>query len=154
RADAWSMGGFTPKPGSDVVSPVIERWNGRSWSRVTLPAGVRAKWTADFPVPTTTATSDRNLWAFSLFTGNYLRRNGTHWSTGALPVPTGADDVIPSVGVARSPTDVWALGVAKTGQTLSPYAARFDGTSWSVVPVPGHGPIVAASMLSATDIWA
>jgi hypothetical protein len=154
RSDAWSMGAFEVQGGGDVIHPVITRWNGRAWNRVTLPAGVRSKWTQANPIATMAASSDRNLWAFSLFTGNYLRRNGTHWSTAALPVPLGADEVVTSVGVARTPSDVWALGLSQTGATLAPYAARFDGHSWSVVPVPGHGPIVAASVISAKDIWA
>jgi hypothetical protein len=154
RADAWTMGAFTAQSGSDVLHPVITRWNGRSWNQVTLPAGVRAKWTADVPLATMAASSDSNLWAFSLDTAHYLRRNGTHWSTGALPVPAGADEVVPSVGVARTPSEVWALGFSQTGQQLSPYAARFDGHAWSLVPVPGSGPIVAASAISGQDIWA
>ncbi|HEY2550401.1 MAG TPA: hypothetical protein VGI64_07470 [Streptosporangiaceae bacterium] len=152
-ADAWAMGFSLKTTNSDPTS-VIERWNGRSWRRVTLPAGVAAKWNASFPIATIAAHSDSDLFAFSEVVAQYLRRSGTHWSSGPLPAPSSGSHVVLSVGVDRGPGNVWALGGSSTGQAFTPYAARFNGSTWSIVHVPGHGPIVAASVLSAKDIWA
>ncbi|HEY2550403.1 MAG TPA: hypothetical protein VGI64_07480 [Streptosporangiaceae bacterium] len=152
RNDAWALG-VQEKP-NDARVGLIERWNGKSWRSVPLPKGVRSTWNAAEPIPTIAVHSDTDLFAFSLFEPVYLRRSGTHWSTGTLPVGTGGSDALISVGVDRGPGDVWALGATEDSGMIVPYAARLDGTSWSVVPVPGHGPIVAASVLSAKDIWA
>jgi hypothetical protein len=152
-ADAWAMG-ISQKTSTASATAVIERWNGGSWRRVTLPAAVAGPWNRSVPIAAIAARSDSDLFAFSEVTPQYLRRSGTHWSTGKLPVPGGAATVVMSAGIDRGPGNVWALGGTFRRQTFSPYAARFNGTRWSVVPVPGHGPIVAASALSAKDIWA
>ena len=152
RSDAWAMG-FSQKK-NDQATAVIERWQGKNWRRVPLPPGVAATWDKPLPLATMAAHSDRDLWAFNVVAPQYLRRSGTHWSTGTLPALAGASQVFVSVGVDRGPGNVWALGGSATGSSLTPYAARFNGTTWSVAPVPGHGPIVAASVLSARDIWA
>jgi hypothetical protein len=152
RADAWAMG--IQEKQNDASVGLIERWNGSSWRRVMLPSGVASQWNGLGPAPTIAVHSDTDLWAFSLLVPAFLRRSGTHWSTGTLPMATGGGQVFISVGVDRGPGNVWALGGADDNGKVAPYAARFDGTSWSVVPVPGHGPIVAASVLSASDIWA
>jgi hypothetical protein len=152
RADAWAMG-IQLKPNDESVG-LIERWNGSSWRRVTLPQGVASQWNQSMPAPTIAVHSDTDLWAFSLLAPVFLRRSGTHWSTGLLPLANGDIQPFISVGVDRGHGNVWALGGADDNSAFVPYAARFNGTSWSVVPVPGHGPIVAASVLSADDIWA
>ena len=152
RADAWAMG--IQEKANDASVGLIERWNGSSWRRITLPSGVASQWNGLGPAPTIAVHSDTDLWAFSLLVPAYLRRNGTHWSTGLLPLANGDTQPFISVGVDRGHGNVWALGGADDNSAFVPYAARFDGTSWSVVPVPGHGPIVAASVLSGSDIWA
>jgi hypothetical protein len=152
RSDAWALGsGSTGQP---PILGIVEHWNGKSWRRITLPPGVAADWDAANPLFVAAgATSDSNLWAFSLLSATYLRKSGTTWSTGTLPAPSTGSPV-PVVTVVRSSTDVWALGGASTRSSVLPYAAHFDGTSWSVFPVPGSGPIVGVSALSAKDIWA
>ena len=153
-ADAWAMG-ITQKKNGGTVASVIERWNGRGWGRVTLPSAVAAKWNGTFPVATIAARSDSDLWAFGDLVPQYLRRSGTHWSTGRLPTPAGSAAVFVNAGVDRGPGHVWALGgTSHANGSFSPYAARFNGTRWSMVKVPGHGPIVAVSAISASDIWA
>lgn len=153
RSDAWAMGFNQPTKNS--INGIIERWTGKAWHRVQLPVTVAANWDMAPPIATMSASSDSNLWAFSLLPpAEYLRRSGTQWSTGFLPVPMQGDDLYVGVGIARSSTDVWALGGVVQSNALHPYAARFNGTSWSMVPVPGSGPIVAASVLSNRDIWA
>jgi hypothetical protein len=132
RSDAWAMGASQKK--NDETTAIIERWQGKSWRRVSLPPGVAATWNTPLPIATMAAHSDRDLWAFSLFAPQYLRRSGTHWSTGQLPIGTGGLQPFISVGVDRGPGDVWALGGAGDSGMMVPYAARFDGTTWSVVP--------------------
>lgn len=152
RSDAWALG--SGDSGRPPILGVVEHWNGKSWRRITLPPSVAADWDAATPeVVAAGATSDSNLWAFSLLSPTYLRKNGTTWSTGTLPEPSSGQPA-PIVTVVRSSTDVWALGASVDHSSVRPYAAHFDGTSWSIVPVPGSGPIVGVSALSAKDIWA
>jgi hypothetical protein len=57
-----------------------------------------------------------------------------------------------------SGSDVWAFGGKFTGTSLTspmhPYAARFNGTNWTVTPVPGSGDVSATSAISAHDMYA
>ena len=59
------------------------------------------------------------------------------WSKSPTPLP------FPPFAIhGSSPQDVWVLGRTTTdGGTLQALAARFDGTSWTAVPMPGlHDP--------------
>ena len=65
-----------------------------------------------------------------------LRWNGTGWRSMTLPAPTGTA----LTGVdARTPSDVWAVGSTSGASGPQPYAAHFDGTSWSRVATPAIG---------------
>lgn len=97
------------------------------------------------------ACAQQHSWG--VLSATYLRKQGATWSTGTLPAPA-SGTVRPIVTVVAGGTDVWALGGAFARSGPMPYAAHFNGTTWSVVPVPGSGPIVGVSALSGHDIWA
>jgi hypothetical protein len=151
-SDAWAFG--ASGTGQPPYHGLIEHWNGTSWGSISLPSGVAASWTKASPIVVASgATSDTNIWAFSYLSGTYLRKQGNTWSTGTLPAPS-SGSVRPIATVVAGSSDVWALGGAFAGSGATPYAAQFNGTTWSVVPVPGSGPIVGVSALSPDDIWA
>jgi hypothetical protein len=164
--DAWAVGAAaTSTDTKDVFS--VEHWAGKSWKRVTLPSKV-AKVAAgfDFLLSGIAASSSTNVWVFGEVGGlsggdSYLRLNGKTWSTGTLPgsSDTAAGPAVITAAVALSKSDVWVFGAKpkpNTGAvpTYVPYAAQFNGHSWTTKPVPGAGEIQAASAISPSDIWA
>jgi hypothetical protein len=70
----------------------------------------------------------------------------------ASPSPTDYDDELYGVA-AVAENDVWAVGASSTFTSL---IEHWDGTSWTVVPVPSgvSGSINGVSADSATDVWA
>jgi len=148
-ADAWALGQVIYP---QTAKPLIEHWNGTQWSQVALPARVRRQFNDTDFWDAFGASSGGNVWAFAL-NGHYLRLQGTRWTAGFLPNPgTGAVEV-ESVKVF-SRTDVWAFGARVNGTKVRPYAARFNGSTWTEVPVPGRLDISAVSAVSAHDMFA
>jgi hypothetical protein len=141
--------------------PVVEHWTGTSWKRVALPANVaKVASSTEFIFSTIAASSSTNVWVFGTIpapTGsfNYLHFNGKSWTTGKLP---GTSVLEVSAVIAVGKSSAWVLGgkekVSGTTFTGVPYAAEFNGHSWSAKSVPGSGVIGAASAVSAGNIWA
>jgi hypothetical protein len=151
-SDAWAFGATSI--GGTSYDGLIEHWNGGSWGRISLPSGAATSWAGASPIIVASgATSDSNIWAFSYLSATYLRKQGATWSTGTLPAPA-SGTVRPVATVVAGTADVWALGGAFGGSSATPYAAHFNGTTWSTIPVPGSGPIVGVSAVSSNDIWA
>lgn len=155
--DAWAAGLAGRRS-------VIERWAGRGWRRVAVPAGVLAGFDSDRPVagyhgppyPVIGASSARNVWAFNELTGAWLRWDGRRWSHGLLPGRPGAESVITSELVLGR-GEVWAFGARLNGRGVGfPFAARFGGRRWVVTPMPRvRGlPVSAVSAVRGGDIWA
>lgn len=160
--DAWTTG-FTVQPSAFGVSAMIRHWTGKTWQAVALPASLARTWNGDAPILAQIgASSPTNVWVFSGI-GNgparYLRLNGEQWTIGALPGGrgNGGPAVLITAAKVFSPTDVWAFGRTETfgpQGTSSPYAAHFNGKSWTTLPVPGHGAITAVSAISPDYMWA
>jgi hypothetical protein len=161
--NAWALG-FTDTRAKEFA--VIRHWNGRTWSAVQPPARIAAAWDRQLPDFVTAAASRTSLLMFSAAsTGSYLLHDGTHWSLGRLP-GAGAynSDDITSAAVL-GPDNAWALGVksadTSAGWRYSTYAAHFNGSRWTTVPVPlapsATSPSLAFPALSAVspdNIWA
>ncbi len=157
-ADAWVSGTLGSRDGAPE-GPLIAHWNGEAWRRVKLPARAARHFGKGNFLTLIGASSSRNAWAFSL-RGSYLRLNGTTWTSGRLPAmgrPAHAHTFILQVRVF-SPADVWVFGGVEHGRVNSekftPLAARFNGTRWTRVPVPGKNLIGSVSAISASDMWA
>jgi len=107
--DAWAVG-----PG-----PQLLRWNGASWSLVTLPVALRA-----VQLNAISAVSASNVWAVG---SAVLHFNGTKWSSGPIPPPG-----LQLTGVsATSSTNVWVTatsGNLNVDQTI--WLLRWNGSSW------------------------
>ncbi len=131
--DAWSIWtaqGLT----------VVERWTGKAWQRVPLPAKLDGYVNSAAATGFMSASSAGNLWLFD-GSGKALRWTGTKWLVQALPSwvsrPTGA--------AAFSPGDVWVFGTTA-------YAARYNGRTWAKVKLPE--PAADVSAAGPDDIWA
>lgn len=153
--DTWVAGLLTSKYGSRWA-PLLERWDGNSWRRVLLPAGLARRFTGQQVFGFVGASSASNVWAFNIG-GKYLRRAGRHWTFGRLPGSKAGRTFVESVEVF-SPTDVWVFGGKAHGPfanlKFTPYAARFNGHRWTAVSVPGRGLLGPVSAISPRDMWA
>jgi hypothetical protein len=137
----WAAGVTVDGSGSD--RPLIEHWNGASWSVAAVPdPGQISVLTA------VTATSTTNALAvgFSGFpTSQQLteRWNGIVWS----PVSTGTD-VIPEGVAAMSVGNAWAVGSV---------IQHWNGTAWTTAPVTNPLPAMffeEVAATSTTNAWA
>jgi hypothetical protein len=147
--DAWAVG--TRQVASGGLVALVEHWDGTSWSTVASPnpnpnglnelAGVAG-------VPSTPGT----VWAVGSYSkpnANFgtlkliLRRSGGGWQ--ALPSPTFTpEDHLEAVD-ATGPADAWAVGWGSTspfGGTAVGIALRWNGSSWTSVPIPQPSPIM------------
>jgi hypothetical protein len=141
--DIWAVG-------SDSTGPLIENFNGTSWSQVPSPA---LSDVAD--LNGVGALSSKDVWAVGSDNGNPLVEffNGTSWSVQASPTISGGGTL--NAVTALSATDVWAVGNTGTGEGRGQLIENFDGTSWSVVQSPSSdGALTGISAVSSIDIFA
>jgi hypothetical protein len=169
--DVWAVGS-TNQISFAGTSPLIEHWNGASWTRVPAPAATGgSKSNLDGVV----AFSPTNAWAVGRSaTARALVEHwdGTAWSIVPVPDPTPpvggtlASAMLTGVS-AVSPTDIWAVGsyslggIALTGLTLT---MHYDGTAWTVVRspnIPGgttfnpeRTVLNAVAAAGHSDVWA
>lgn len=153
--DAWVAGMVVSKFGSPR-RPVLERWDGTAWRQAALPATLARRFIRQDVVGFVGASSASNVWEFSL-KGKYLRRVGGHWAFGRLPASGTGRTFVESVKVF-SPTDVWVFGARASGAVsnlkFAPYAAKFNGRRWTVISVPGKGPLGPVSAINPRNMWA
>lgn len=126
-------------------------WDGTSVQTVASP-NLNSNGNGLFDVD---AINSNDIWAV----GNFIviRWNGTAW----LPVPNAPRDAHFSSVAAIAPNDVWATATLTTCgpfQGCSSYDVlyHFDGTQWTIVPVPGVGYNTFLEDLSATasdNVW-
>jgi hypothetical protein len=148
-SDAWAVG-FSLLGRRDFGT-LIEHWNGTAWSvnssLVVTGQGAGLTGVADL--------SPSNAWAVGQGgTGGLLEHwNGTAWGSVALPDPNFTPGVDQSIS-ASSASDIWVVGstVNTTTGVTAGEALHFNGTAWSVVPMPlGAG---AVTDISPHDAWA
>ena len=149
-SDIWAAGTASTvgvRPSQAV--PVLEHFNGTSWSNVNVPAPTSLRGGGLSDVVAISPTD-----AYAVADGVILHWNGTAWTALNATTQTGAA-VTASAIAALSPTDVWTA----TGNTLY----NFNGTTWTSVPVPAttgltpagqtlEGPDAAAAVGPGT-VW-
>ena len=150
--DIWAVG-------SQSSGPLIENFNGTSWSVVPSPS------VSGGVLNGVSAASSNDVWAVgSNGSGAPLVEffNGTSWSvqtTPTLPANGNGNDTAGggefAAVAAISPTDVWAVGGLGNGRG-GELIENFNGTTWSVVtsPSPTSGGLLSISAISSTDIVA
>lgn len=148
--DAWAFGAITSAATPGTYSSVVRHWNGKSWRKAALPAGVTAA-LSGFPSTVAAGSSPGNVWAFT-GTGAWVRFNGRSWRHGQLPRDQGDAGHI-TTPVVLSSHDVWALGYYNPVSPL-PYIAHYNGHHWSITHLFLNTAIVGASALGPRDIWA
>ena len=136
--DAWLAGTQFTGSYSGNGQPLIEHWNGASWTVVTLPAT-----TTDDRLMAIAARSASDVWAVGLSSGAPLTMHwdGSTWLR-ITAAPTSGNGELDSVAVDASGA-VWAVGhedgVDSRGYAVwRPMAQRWTGTAWERV----SGPVV------------
>jgi hypothetical protein len=115
--DAWAVGYQTDPATSDLV-PLVEHWDGESWSTVVLPA------TGLNGLVSVYAASPQDIWAVdggAMYPTNggghnaFLHWNGSAWSvvTGPGPAEAGLSYEYLALG-GEGPADIWAAGSVNT----------------------------------------
>jgi len=148
---AWAFG-WGAHPPSGPIFPIGRHWNGRRWSRVQFPSGVK-----NSGMSCARGSSPTNLWAFSgagasggnpPSTVSALRLRAGHW----VVVKDFAGSYVTGCNVLGT-TNVWVFGgeVAGLGPAIGTWHLR--GSRWTQIKT-GNLVLFNASAVSATDIWA
>lgn len=140
-SDVWAVG-YSGYPGTSLVA----HWTGTAWSTVAAP---------NIGALQAVAVDPSTVWAAG--TGAVQRFDGTRWSAlPALPVTSGASLFLHAL--TKNAAGLWAIGTTSTplndGFVGHSYAAVFNGTGWTTVPVAGDGLNSAATVgtsVLATD---
>ena len=152
--DAWAVG-FTMIRRFDYGT-LIEHWNGSAWSVSSLDAITGSAAGLNGVVD----LSPTNAWAVGESgSGGLLEHwNGTAWSPVTLPdaafTPASGNAIS-----ADSASDIWVVGTTiNANETSVPEALHYDGTSWTVVPVPepsqSSGTLSAVTAIAPGNAWA
>lgn len=133
-SDIWAAGTAFNEGLHRNNSPVLEHFNGTSWSNVTVPVSSPTGGLTDVLAIT---PSD----AYAVTTvGAILHWDGSTWTLLNATTQTGAA-VTGSAVAALSPTDVWV----GSSTTLD----NFNGTTWTSVPVPSTAQLTPAGQAPA-----
>jgi hypothetical protein len=164
--DAWAVG-RTQLNKSDFELVALH-WNGTAWSvspgfatAISIISGASAVGVADISAGDAYAIGNSAATAV----GSLAHWNGTAWSPVTLPLPAHANSNTTLNAIsADGPDDVWIVGTfldSANGQNET-FSEHFNGTAWSVVPMP----LVNSSNInaffqfngikanSASDVWA
>jgi hypothetical protein len=167
-SDAWAVGNYRTVVGPGTrAHPLIERWDGISWTVKLIPDVVGS--TGD-NVLRGVSVVGTDVWAVGGYrptpTSPYEtlieRWDGTAWnvvpSPAKLPGTTGGNFLWSVAG--SSSTAVWAVGTAQVSPGSTSYRTlvmNWNGTAWSIVP--SQDVAIDSELLSVTtapggDVWA
>jgi hypothetical protein len=171
-SDIWAVGhqGNASQTSYTGETPLIEHWDGHTWSVVPAPATGTLSFL--FAV---SGDSPSDAWAVgyqeavgaSAMSPLVEHWNGSSWSVVSLPADVSATNGLTGV-YAASPDDVWATVGSANGPlsdpdlpdgTRPPVFVHWDGTAWSTVATPGPRAYGLAYQYEAigghgTDVWA
>jgi hypothetical protein len=171
-ADAWAVGNL-----GGTFQPLIDSWNGSSWTQPTIPGVSGVGWLEGVDASSALtgvadiSPTDAYAIGYSNNTnaGYVFNWNGTAWSQVAIPQPA-TGGTIPAGSTSLSaisadgPDNVWVVGSYLVPGTFqrAPYSLRFNGTAWSIVKlatVSGASASTGYTFGSAvanspTDVWA
>lgn len=163
--EAWAVGTHSDVQASN--HPLVEHWNGTSWTDVTVPqpAGQQATLSGVDDLSPTDAWAVGTSFVADPGDGLTLIEhwNGTTWSIVPSPDPAsgiaGDSDELDAIG-GTGPDDLWAVGsdLDEATQTIFLLFEHWNGTIWSAVPSPT--PLRAAqfatsvSAVGSNDVWA
>ena len=152
-SDAWAVGGVVRRDeyGEEIVSasPLIEHWDGKSWSVVANPK-------VSGSLTDVAATSRHDAWAVG-WEGQdprsaaplMLHWDGRRWSRVTLPAAVRDTSAV----AALSSRDVWIVGTSGTPYPEVGEISHWNGRQWThVTKRPASLADIAA--ISRDDVWA
>jgi hypothetical protein len=155
-SNAWAVG-RADDVSSPFRRPLIQRWNGTSWTTVPGPSGsgillgVKTLSASDAWVVGSRST-------VGSFDSMAARWNGTSWTPVATPIPDGQLGSQLNAIDGTSSSDLWAVGQAGGGdyQVSQPIILRWDGSGWSAVATPAalDATLEGVVALASNDVWA
>ncbi len=162
--DCWSVGFDLLNKNRLVVNPLVEQWDGQSWSVVSTPAVP----TEGAALTAVTCVTSSDCWSVGatnpIDMGNVTplaeQWDGSTWTVVAAPIPTGAGGGYLRSVSCLSSSDCWAAGYTTdaAGDPLDPLIEQWDGTAWSVVTAAPTGQpftqLNAVTCASPSDCWA
>jgi hypothetical protein len=129
-ANAWAIGAHPSG------SPLVARWNGQTWAKVTL-GGPAVQLSA------VSVSSPTNVWLVGVTAAGpeVAHWNGHSFDITALSAPSVVAGIVPTAISTTAVNNVWLAGyvpgaAASGSSTL--VTAHFDGTAWSPVSVPSR----------------
>ena len=137
------------------VAPLVERWNGTTWSITKLPATgapIAELNAISCASPTSCiAVGDKSNGDIDTFDVHSLslRWNGTTWSAVAVPRPAGARAEILFGVACGSPTSCLGAGAFLADGGTNPLVEQWNGSKWSIVPAPLPAGRTGASLSGA-----
>jgi hypothetical protein len=156
-SDVWAVGLRANSSRLDQV-PLIEHWNGTTWSLAASPSvpGVLSEMAVASPSDIWAAGFRQVAGGTHPATTLAEHWNGTRWQLVPTPNPSKYGDLFGGISVT-GPSDVWATGQAGTSRyDTAPLAEHWDGHAWSVVPVPAEGyssNLGAVTSAGPGDVW-
>jgi hypothetical protein len=134
----------------DAGRTLVERWTGRAWRQVPVPANLAGDVASSVAIG---ASSASNAWLFD--PGKVLRWNGSAWRVQRIPawvVHISLSGTYTVTSAVFSPSKVWVFSAGVDSFTRPDhFAAYYNGHVWVKVQLPGI--IDEVSALSPTDIW-
>jgi hypothetical protein len=175
-SDAWAVGSYEylGKPPAEpyyIRIPLVEHWDGHSWSIMSLPP-LNLLDDTDDTLTAIMALSSTDVWVVgqqpasyvgSPYPRSYMRPlaahwNGTQWSLVDVPSAENVSTTLVSVS-ATGPNDVWAVGYSEN-DFLFPsgtIVVHWDGNAWATQTTPDlHASVSELSTVAAltpSDIW-
>ena len=137
--DAWAVGWTSPSQAFE--EPLAEHWDGVSWTIVPTPLpppGYAAQLTS------VVALSPVDAWIAGA--SGVEHWDGMSWTNELLPPRTRPL----SVGAIPGTSELWVVGERVRPNGSRPYAARWDGTSFSTVPTWIRSPVCPAKKPAST----
>jgi len=159
--NAWAVGTVN----SSQSLTLIEHRNATSWSVVPSPSPATGIPGDGDGLTAIAGTGPNDLWAAGSDVTDegggevqllFEQFNGTSWK--AVASPAGAGGGVASAITAITPDDFWAVG-SFFGGGSNDLAAHWNGTKWSIVPVPnittsGLNHLTGVSADGPDDVWA
>lgn len=143
---AWATGQSLQGGGSFLL-----HWNGKAWSRVSLPAADTATGVTDISLDNAWLAGSRSSKTL------IMHWNGTRWSRVSSPDVAGQANYTGPIS-ASSPRNAWAAGDScpPDSQGCVPLMLHWNGKAWSEVASPAIGDSAVRSVktLSGNDAWA
>ena len=121
---------------------MAERWNGTEWAVQSTPNPSGATESYFHGVSCSSSTACTAVGFYKTSSSNWLplaeRWNGTEWSIQSTPLPTGSIETLLEDVSCTSSTACIAVGDYRVslGATRVTWAARWNGTEWSVQATP------------------